>query len=30
MKECQNDADRMNNDGEPMYIHITENTSIEE
>lgn len=30
MKECQNDADRMANDNEPLYIHITENTSIEE
>ena len=30
MKECQNDADRMNNDGEPMYVHVTENTSIPE
>ena len=30
MKECQNDADRMNNDGEPMYIHIIKNISIEE
>lgn len=30
MKECQNDIDRMTNDNEPLYIHITENTSIEE
>lgn len=30
MKECQNDVDRMTNDNEPLYIHITENTSIEE
>ena len=28
MKECQNDADHMNNDGEP--IHIIKNISIEE
>ena len=30
MKECQNDADRMANDNEPLYIHISENTSVTE
>lgn len=30
MKECQNDTDRMNNYGEPLYVKMTPNTSISE